>query len=104
MHSPTRVAAATSLHPEERPPTNLISPLDSGAEYSESKSQKKKGDLIDSRLQRKWSRWLNPLRLQKIPPVPEERSVCPEYGAGIFSIISFQWIASLMHVSFHSLQ
>lgn len=104
MHSGTRVAAATSLHPEERPPTNLISPLDSGAEYSESKSQKKKGDLIDSRLQRKWSRWLNPLRLQKIPPVPEERSVCPEYGAGIFSIISFQWIASLMHVSFHSLQ
>ncbi|KAJ6037891.1 2-alkenal reductase [Penicillium canescens] len=45
-----------------------------------------------------------PLRLQKIPPIPEERSVCPEYGAGIFNIISFQWIASLMHVSFHHLQ
>lgn len=48
---------------------------------------------------RKWYQRLNPLRLRKIPPVPEERSVSPEYGAGILSVILFQWMSRLMNVS-----
>lgn len=48
---------------------------------------------------RKWYQKLNPLRLRKIPPVPEERSVSPEYGAGILSVILFQWMSPLMNVS-----
>lgn len=47
---------------------------------------------------RKWYRKLNPLRLRKIPPVPEERTVSPEYGANILSIILFQWMSPLMDV------
>lgn len=48
---------------------------------------------------RKWYQRLNPLRLRKVPPVPEERSVSPEYGAGILSVILFQWMSPLMNVS-----
>jgi ATP-binding cassette, subfamily C (CFTR/MRP), member 1 len=48
---------------------------------------------------RKWYQKLNPLRLRKIPPVPEKRSVSPEYGAGILSVILFQWMSPLMNVS-----
>jgi hypothetical protein len=49
---------------------------------------------------KKWYRRLNPLRLQKIPPVPTERSVSHEHGASIFSIISFQWMSPLMKVGY----
>ncbi|KAN0068424.1 P-loop containing nucleoside triphosphate hydrolase protein [Elaphomyces granulatus] len=43
---------------------------------------------------------LNPLTLQKIPPVPEERMVSREYGAGVFSKITFHWMAPLMRVGY----
>lgn len=47
----------------------------------------------------KWYRKLNPLRWQKIPPVPAERAaVTEEYGANIFSIITFRWMSPLMKV------
>lgn len=49
--------------------------------------------------QRKWYRRLNPLRLRKIPPVPQERTVSREYGASILSVITFQWMSPLMNVS-----
>lgn len=41
---------------------------------------------------------LNPLRLQKIPPVPEERTVSREYGASFLSQLIFQWMSPLMKV------
>lgn len=47
----------------------------------------------------KWYRKLNPLRLRSIPPVPTERQVSKEYGAGFFSIVTFQWMSSMMTVS-----
>jgi hypothetical protein len=53
---------------------------------------------------RKWYRKLNPLRLRKIPPVPEERSVSHEYGANILSVILFQWMSPLMNVSVWSVK
>jgi ATP-binding cassette subfamily C (CFTR/MRP) protein 1 len=47
------------------------------------------------------ARRFNPLRWQKVPPVPKERIVSREYGANFFSVVSFQWMAPLMHVSPH---
>ncbi|KAL1964629.1 hypothetical protein VTN77DRAFT_6803 [Rasamsonia byssochlamydoides] len=52
------------------------------------------------RTKSKWYRKLNPLRLQKIPPVPKERAISREYGANFFSIITFQWMAPLMHTGY----
>lgn len=49
---------------------------------------------------KKWYQRLNPLRLQKTPPVPTERSVSHEYGASFFSIITFQWMSPLMKVGY----
>lgn len=49
---------------------------------------------------KKWYRRLNPIRLQKTPPVPTERSVSHEYGASFFSIITFQWMSPLMKVGY----
>ncbi|EEA21837.1 ATP-binding cassette transporter yor1 [Talaromyces marneffei ATCC 18224] len=49
---------------------------------------------------RKWYRKLNPLRLRKIPPVPEERSVSHEYGTNILSVILFQWMSPLMNTGY----
>lgn len=51
----------------------------------------------------KWGR-LNPLRLQKIPPVPSERQVTREYGANIFSRIFFEWMTPFMKVSLEILR
>ncbi|KAJ5287805.1 hypothetical protein N7478_003491 [Penicillium angulare] len=48
----------------------------------------------------KWYNRLNPVRWQTPPPVPEERSVSREYGAGFFSIITFQWMSPLMNVGY----
>ncbi|GAB1214638.1 hypothetical protein ATERTT37_003802 [Aspergillus terreus] len=47
-----------------------------------------------------WYRYLNPLRLQKIPPTPVERDVSHEYGASFWSIVSFQWMSPLMKVGY----
>ncbi|KAL2016707.1 hypothetical protein VTK56DRAFT_3170 [Thermocarpiscus australiensis] len=50
--------------------------------------------------QKPWYKQPNPLRWGKIPPVPKEREVCPEYKAGFFSSLTFQWIASLMSTGY----
>ncbi|CAG8134255.1 unnamed protein product [Penicillium olsonii] len=49
---------------------------------------------------KKWYRRLNPIRLQKTPPVPEERAVSREYGASFFSLVTFQWMSPLMKVGY----
>ena len=48
---------------------------------------------------RPWYRNLNPLRWGAVPPVPTEREVSREYGAGFWSMITFQWMSPLMSVS-----
>jgi hypothetical protein len=73
---------------------------------SRSKTSDSTEDLDDvkpAKEGRKWYRLLNPLRFQKIPPVPTERTVSKEYGANIFSILTFQWMAPLMSVGSASL-
>ncbi|KAL3470334.1 P-loop containing nucleoside triphosphate hydrolase protein [Aspergillus californicus] len=46
------------------------------------------------------AKYLNPLRLQKVPPVPKERSVSREHGASFFSLVYFQWMSPLMKVGY----
>jgi ABC-type multidrug transport system fused ATPase/permease subunit len=73
------------------------SSVSAGSEEQDGTSTKQ--EEKDKQLKPKWYRRLNPIRLQKIPPVPSERGVSPEYGANFFSLLSFQWMAPLMHVS-----
>ncbi|KAK2805805.1 hypothetical protein FQN50_006081 [Emmonsiellopsis sp. PD_5] len=44
----------------------------------------------------KWYKRLNPLRLRRVPPLPEERQVSREYTAGFLSLTTFEWMAPLM--------
>lgn len=47
------------------------------------------------------SRWqrLNPLRLQKVPDVPQERMPSREHGASFLSRIFFLWVTPFINVS-----
>ncbi|KAK4168033.1 P-loop containing nucleoside triphosphate hydrolase protein [Cladorrhinum sp. PSN259] len=47
-------------------------------------------------IQKPWYKQPNPLRWGKIPEVPEERTVSPEYNAGFFGKIIFSWMGPLM--------
>ncbi|KAI1776106.1 ATP-binding cassette transporter protein YOR1-like protein [Hypoxylon cercidicola] len=49
---------------------------------------------------RTWYKTLNPLLWGSIPPVPKERQISREYGAGFFSKLTFQWMAPLMSVGY----
>ena len=39
---------------------------------------------------------MNPLKRRRKPPVPKERTISREYGAGFLSLLTFQWMAPLM--------
>ncbi|KAJ5430031.1 ABC transporter integral membrane type 1 [Penicillium cf. griseofulvum] len=68
---------------------------------SRSAPEAKASDLdVQPAQKKKWYRRLNPVRMQKIPPIPAERSVSREHGASFFSVISFQWMAPLMKVGY----
>ncbi|KAL4933213.1 ATP-binding cassette transporter YOR1 [Aspergillus undulatus] len=54
----------------------------------------------DQQKKHKKHRSLNPLRLQKIPPVPVGRAVSREHGASFVSLATFQWMAPLMKVGY----
>ncbi|KAK0636181.1 P-loop containing nucleoside triphosphate hydrolase protein [Bombardia bombarda] len=47
-----------------------------------------------------WYKQPNPLRWGKIPPVPKENAVCPEYKASFFSILFFGWMGPLMQTGY----
>lgn len=48
-----------------------------------------------------WYKQPNPLRWGAVAPVPKEREVSREYNAGFWSMLTFQWMAPLMHVSIY---
>jgi hypothetical protein len=50
-----------------------------------------------------WYKTSNPLRWGKIPPIPTERDVSPEYKAGFFSLLFFGWMSPIMTVRTFSL-
>lgn len=62
-------------------------------------SHERNSDVEAAKRRVKWYSRLNPLRLQKIPPVPTEREVSREYGASFLSIVTFQWMSPLMKVN-----
>jgi hypothetical protein len=80
------------LYPDQEEPSSALSASDRGDDGGND-------DPPTPISKPKWYRRLNPLRLQKVPPVPTERRVSREYGASFLSIITFQWVAPLMHVS-----
>lgn len=45
-----------------------------------------------------WYKTPNPLRWGKIPSVPQDRHVSPEYNASFFSMLFFGWMGPLMTV------
>ncbi|KAL8723177.1 MAG: hypothetical protein Q9181_007335 [Wetmoreana brouardii] len=47
-----------------------------------------------------WYRRLNPLKRRIPPPIPKERVVSHEYKAGLFSRLTWQWMAPIMHVGY----
>ena len=47
-----------------------------------------------------WYKNLNPLRWGVPPEAPSERLISREYQAGFFSLLTFQWMAPLMTVSY----
>ncbi|PKS10784.1 hypothetical protein jhhlp_002541 [Lomentospora prolificans] len=48
---------------------------------------------------KKWYK-TNPLRWGATPPLPPAREPCPEYKAGFFSSLTFQWMTPLMTVGY----
>ena len=47
-----------------------------------------------------WYGRLNPLRWGKMPPIPRERTICPEYGASWLSKLTFEWMTPIMRVGY----
>ena len=43
-----------------------------------------------------WYKRLNPLKWGKEPPVPSKRTISPEYYAGFWSLLTFQWMSTIM--------
>ena len=68
----------------------------SGTETSEDDSDAQSEKRAPEK--RSWGERFNPLKSKHKPPVPTERQPSREYGANIFSIITFQWISPLMRV------
>ncbi|KAF2876322.1 P-loop containing nucleoside triphosphate hydrolase protein [Massariosphaeria phaeospora] len=77
-----------------------LSRLQSGtsgfSEVSEDVSDTKSSTTV----RKKWHKNLNPLRWGAKPPLPKTREVCPEYNAGWFSLLTFQWMSPLMTVGY----
>ncbi|KAL1635190.1 ATP-binding cassette transporter yor1 [Neofusicoccum ribis] len=68
-----------------------VSSSDGGLETKSQSTQ----DQHDSWLDR-----ANPLKKSNKPPVPTQRDVSREHGAGFFSLLTFQWMAPLMSVGY----
>lgn len=47
-----------------------------------------------------WSRRLNPLKTNKVPPIPEERPPSKEKGANWISKLTFHWVHPILSVLF----
>ena len=69
-------------------------------ESASTESRQDEGNLEAQNGRERYSLWrrFNPLRLQKIPGVPEERPVSREHGASLLSRIFFLWVIPFMKV------
>ena len=86
--SPDQAVHSRQLRPEAHRTTTTstaLSALTTDAVHSAQTKPKKP-----------WYRRLNLLKWGKEPPVPTERTVSPEYYAGFWSLLTFQWMSRLM--------
>ncbi|OJD13223.1 hypothetical protein AJ78_06297 [Emergomyces pasteurianus Ep9510] len=86
--------ATLDLHPSKELDHSLSSSHSGGSDLSERRQASE-----SAKPRRRWYQRLNPFRWRQIPPVPKERTVSKEYGAGYLSLITFQWMSSLMTAS-----
>ncbi|KAI9714511.1 MAG: hypothetical protein M1820_000472 [Bogoriella megaspora] len=77
---------------------NIFRSVTTGTEISEN-GLDTKSEKIDAEKSSLWER-INPLKRRRKPPVPKERQISREFGASIFSIISFQWMSPIMSVGY----
>lgn len=73
--------------------TRLQSSNSAVSEWSSDASETK-----SSLRKKRWYKRMNPLKWGAKPPVPETRLPSREYSAGVFSRLTFQWMAPLMTV------
>jgi len=52
------------------------------------------------RKKKPWYKRMNPLKRGHKPPVPKQRIVSREYGAGFLSLLTFQWMAPIMSTGY----
>ncbi|KAI8935755.1 hypothetical protein NX059_007275 [Plenodomus lindquistii] len=67
--------------------------------YSEASDNDSDARSSIRKVKKPWHKRLNLLK-RNPPPVPKTREVCPEYGAGVFSKLSWQWMQPLMRVGY----
>jgi hypothetical protein len=82
-----------------QPQSAVVAPTQAKLPLEEKQAEQTDGQVTPSQPQLSKWRKLNPLRLQKAPPVPSYRQVSREYGANIFSRIFFEWMTPFMTVS-----
>lgn len=61
-------------------------------------SEVKEEGEFPSGKQSSWLSRLNPIKLRRPPPIPDERVESPEHKAGLVSVITWHWINHLMFV------
>ncbi|KAL8936625.1 MAG: hypothetical protein Q9211_004099 [Gyalolechia sp. 1 TL-2023] len=114
------VGAAGSTNTSEPITTEPLQTMVSDSDTSSNASEKKKRPLVDRTLtttttrssvtvepraegrpiRKPWYQSLNPLKKRTPPPIPKERIVSREYHARLFSRLTWQWMAPIMHVGY----
>ncbi|KAL8702682.1 MAG: hypothetical protein Q9201_004143 [Fulgogasparrea decipioides] len=114
------VGAADSTNESEPVATEPLQTVVSTSESSSDITEKKERPLADRTLtttttkssvgdeltpaeppeRKPWYRSLNPLKRRIPPPIPKERVISHEYKAGLFSRLTWQWMAPIMHVGY----
>ena len=114
------VGAAESTNTAEPVATEPLQVVVSDSDSSSNAVEKKKRQPVDRTLtttttrssitvdsktnnipaRKPWYKSLNPLKKRTPPPIPKERVVSREYNAGLFSRLSWQWMAPIMHVGY----
>jgi hypothetical protein len=79
---------------------SILEKAPSTASLSQSNYTPSQSDESVNAEEKKWYQHLNPLRWGSKPPVPKERIVSREYEAGLWSLLTFQWMSPLMAVGF----
>lgn len=114
------VGAANSTNTSEPVATEPLQVVVSDSDSSSNATEKKERPFVDRTLtttttrssltvepiaderpiRKPWYKSLNPLKSRTPPPIPKERVVSREYHASLFSRLTWQWMAPIMHVGY----